>query len=86
MGISYATFTFSRIFKPWSRPGPRNDLEDVRLALAKLDLKTSGNPSFEVIALMWLAIRRTCSSDSITLGPANKKKWFRCLELVEQHC
>lgn len=54
-------------------PGPRNDFEDVRLALSKLDLKTKGNPAFDAIAFMCLAIRKTCSSDSITLGPANKK-------------
>lgn len=34
-------------FKPSTKPGPRNDLEDVRLALSKLDLKTSGRPSLE---------------------------------------
>jgi hypothetical protein len=28
-------------------PGPRNDFEDVRLALSKLDLKTRGNPTLQ---------------------------------------
>lgn len=28
-------------------PGPRNDFEDVLLALSKLDLKTNGNPSLQ---------------------------------------
>lgn len=34
-------------FKPSSKPGPRNDFEDVRLALSKLDLKTRGNPTLQ---------------------------------------
>lgn len=34
-------------FKPSAIPGPRNDLEEVRLALSKLDLKTNGNPSLQ---------------------------------------
>ena len=31
--------------RPSAMPGPRKDLEEVRLALSKLDLKTSGNPT-----------------------------------------
>lgn len=34
-------------FNPSAKPGPRNDLDDVRLALSKLDLKTNGKPSLE---------------------------------------
>jgi hypothetical protein len=34
-------------FKPSTRPGPRNDFDDVLLALSKLDLKTSGNPTLQ---------------------------------------
>lgn len=34
-------------FKPSVMPGPRNDFEDVRLALSKLDLKTRGTPTLQ---------------------------------------
>lgn len=30
-------------------PGPRNDLDDVRLALSKLDLNTSGKPNLQTL-------------------------------------
>lgn len=36
-----------RTFKPSAIPGPRNDFDDVLLALSKLDLKTKGNPSLQ---------------------------------------
>lgn len=35
-------------FKPSANPGPRKDLDEVLLALSKLDLKISGSPSLEV--------------------------------------
>lgn len=35
-------------FKPSVMPGPRNDFDDVRLALSKLDLKTRGTPTLQV--------------------------------------
>lgn len=34
-------------FKPSTMPGPRKDFADVRLALSKLDLKTSGKPNLQ---------------------------------------
>lgn len=37
----------SQTCKPSIMPGPRNDFEDVRLALSKLDLKTRGNPTLQ---------------------------------------
>lgn len=40
--------SMNNTFKPSANPGPRNDLEDVLLALSKLDLKTNGSPSLEV--------------------------------------
>ena len=40
-------------FKPSAKPGPRKDLDDVLLALSKLDLKISGSPSLEVKGKMW---------------------------------
>ncbi len=46
----------------------------MRLALSKLDLKTSSSPSLSVTAFIWRASFKTCSSDWITLGPAMMKK------------
>ena len=42
--------TSSTIFSPASRPGLRNDLPEVRLALSNDDLKTTGSESGEASA------------------------------------
>ena len=41
--------TTTNTFRPSIMPGPRNDFEEVRLALSKLDLKTSFNPNLEIV-------------------------------------
>ena len=53
----------------------------MRLALSKLDLKTSSRPSRSVTALMCLASCSACSSDWMTLGPAMMKKGCAALSL-----
>src|SRR5215471_129800 len=53
--------------KPSRRPGPRYALPLVRMALSKLALKTTSSPIASPIPR---AMRCTCSSLSITHGPA----------------
>lgn len=60
--------------RPSLRPGPRNEVALVRLALSKLALKTSLRFRLSVTDLIWRASLRQCSSDSTTLGPAIMKK------------
>src|SRR4051794_31092491 len=61
-----AAFTPARMRKPSRRPGPREAPALGRLALSKDALKTNG-PTTPPIAR---AMRWTCSSLSITHGPA----------------
>src|SRR5262245_19774137 len=61
-----SAFTPARIRKPSRNPGPRNASTLVRFALSKLALKMN----FPTASLMPRAIRCTCSSLSITQGPA----------------
>ena len=73
IGTSNVVFAARRIFNPSSIPGPRNDLADVRFALSKLDLNTSGIPTSSVMRLIERHMRKMCSSDWITFGPAIRK-------------
>src|SRR3970040_1114059 len=58
---------------PSSRPGPRNAVPEVRLALSKLDLKMKGMPSEPVISFSCPATSSCNCIDSITHGPAIRK-------------
>src|SRR6185436_12361500 len=60
-----AAFTPARMRNPTSRPGPRNPVRLVRLALSKDALKTNGPATARIAS----AIRWTCSSLSMTHGP-----------------
>ena len=52
----------------------------VRLALSKEALKTQGKPASAAMAPMASAMRLTCSSLSMTHGPAISTSWDRALE------
>src|SRR5690242_16873322 len=55
---------------PSRRPGPRNEDNELRLALSYDALNTYGMPRSRVMAAIDLAIRSAWSSLSITQGPA----------------
>src|SRR5918997_5375809 len=59
-----------RICRPFSMPGPRNDLNEVRFALSYDALKISGIPQRDAIFATDSAIIEACSPLSITHGPA----------------
>src|SRR5262249_17358693 len=61
-----AAFTPARIRSPSAKPGPRYDETLVRLALSEDALHTNGPAIFAMAS----AMRSTCSSLSITQGPA----------------
>src|SRR6266478_2645811 len=63
-----------RIRSPSVKPGPRNEFTDDRFALSNDALNTYGTPASEAIFATRSAIIRACASDSITHGPAIKKK------------
>jgi hypothetical protein len=68
-GRPVARFTASSVFSPSWRPGPRNDLPEVRFALSNDALKTSGSPSRSAYPLSVSAMRSVRSCPSITHGP-----------------
>src|SRR5690606_8078813 len=71
-------FTSPSTRRPSSRPGPRNALPEVRLALSKLDLKMKWIPSAPVISFSWPATSSCSCSLSTTHGPAIRKNgWSR---------
>ncbi|MNP72332.1 hypothetical protein D3C76_1688630 [compost metagenome] len=77
-GTPICFFTSASTFMPSSRPGPRKLVPEVRLALSKLDLKMNLMPSSEVISLSLPATSSCSCIDSITHGPAIRKKgWSR---------
>src|SRR5262245_30028827 len=61
--------TASRVRSPSSRPGPRNDLPEVRLALSNDALNTSGSLSRPASSASDSAMRKVRSCDSMTHGP-----------------
>src|SRR5678815_3138130 len=63
-----------RIFKPSTRPGPRNERIDVRLALSYDALKTSGTRVRCAISASRSASMLACVSLSMTQGPATSTK------------
>src|SRR6516225_4904185 len=65
--------TFARISSPFSIPGPRYDLPELRLALSYDDLKMNGMPSCDVISFSWPATSIWSCSLSTTHGPAIRK-------------
>src|ERR1051326_5057926 len=71
-GSPVSSFTSFKSARPFSRPGPRNDSIDVRLALSNDALKTRLIFSSSRSARIVRAIASTCSRDSITHGPAMK--------------
>ena len=64
-----------RMRNPSSGPGPRKPCKLVRFALSKDALKTHGNPASRAMGEIASAIRLTCSSLSITHGPAIRTNW-----------
>src|SRR5438445_10603721 len=75
IGTPNSARTLARIAKPVSRPIPRKDFPDVRLALSKLALKTKKMPSDAQVFLSDAATCRQSFSLSITHGPAIKNNW-----------
>ncbi len=65
-----------RILSPCARPGPRNDLPLVRLALSNDALKTNGIPKSAVSPTSSFAIEAAEACDSSTHGPAMRKNDF----------
>ena len=77
-GTPSSRLTLARISRPFSRPGPRKVVPLLRLALSKLLLKMKGMPRLPVISFSWPATSICNCSDSITQGPAIRKKgWSR---------
>src|SRR5579871_454908 len=62
--------TASKVRRPASSPGPRNDLLEVRFALSKEALNTNGKVNRSANSRSRWAIRSVRSWDSITHGPA----------------
>src|SRR5205823_10088670 len=58
-----------RISQPSCTPIPRNERTEVRFALSYDDLKIRSTSSAAQIAAIFLAMRQTNFSDSITHGP-----------------
>jgi len=56
-------------FNPSAIPGPRNDFDDVRLALSKLDLKTNGIPTLK-------------DTYTLKIMLASKIKLISCLQTI----
>src|SRR5262245_57488843 len=69
-GSPVRLLTVSSVLRPSCSPGPRNDLAEVRLALSKEALKTSGIFKRCAMAASRSAIHRVKSCDSMTQGPA----------------
>src|SRR5579863_989262 len=69
MGTPWRALTSANNSSPLSRPGPRNDRIDERLALSKLALNTKGIPSARVTVTKWSATSSSTSRSSITLMP-----------------
>src|SRR5215471_16194239 len=70
IGTPAASRTCPRTRRPCSSPGPRNDFDEVRLALSYDALKTSGTPARRVISTSASAVSTACASLSMTHGPA----------------
>src|SRR5271154_6690063 len=65
--------TASRILSPCARPGPRNDLPLVRLALSNEALKMNGTPRAAVRPTSSFAMDAARACDSSKHGPAMRK-------------
>ena len=68
-GSPVRSLTAASVFRPSRRPGPRNDLPEVRLALSNDALNTSGSSSRSASSASASAMRSVRSCDSITHGP-----------------
>src|SRR5213080_2207199 len=62
--------TSARMARPSSMPTPRKPSSEVRFALSKEDLYTTGSPARAAISRTRSAWRRAASRDSMTHGPA----------------
>src|SRR3989339_1678256 len=69
MGSLNSFLTRARITRPFSRPGPRKERIEERLALSKLALKTYGILSVRVTSEIFSASLSVLFSSSITQGP-----------------
>src|SRR6478736_1737058 len=72
IGKPVRSFTRASTRSPSSRPGPRNDVIDVRFALSNDALNTIGTPTLMAMALSARAVSTACDSLSITQGPRIK--------------
>src|SRR5690606_12617604 len=81
MSVSTGTPSVSRMrFRmrtPSSRPGPRNDVIDVRFALSNDALKMYGIPASRAMAAIDRPSSSACSSLSMTHGPATSTRGGR---------
>ena len=73
-GTCMSRLMAARMGSPFSRPGPRAEPMEERLALSNEALKMKGMPSSAVILLASAAISRVSPSSSMTQGPAIRKK------------
>src|ERR1700741_4694436 len=74
IGSFKSVLIFPRIRKPSFNPGPRNEFTEDRFALSNEALNTYGTPASAAIFSTRSAIIRACVSDSITHGPAIRKR------------
>src|SRR5829696_2962103 len=70
MGTSAASATRASTRTPSARPGPRNDLPDVRFALSYDALKMNGTRARRAMSRSASAVSMACDSPSMTQGPA----------------
>jgi hypothetical protein len=73
-GRPVSFFIFARIVRPFSLPTPRNDSFESRFALSYDALNTISTLRFAAMAASRSAIFMQSPSDSITHGPAMKKR------------
>src|SRR5690349_14760498 len=69
-GRPVRAFMSARAFRPASRPGPRYEVREVRLALSYEALKIAGTPHRRAMSRTVEAISSACCALSITHGPA----------------
>src|SRR5690606_11502566 len=85
-GTPSSALTLASTARPASRPGPRKLLPLLRLALSKLLLKMKGMPSEAVISFSRPATSSCSCSDSMTQGPAIRKKGLSSPTSNPQSC
>ena len=82
IGILSSSLTFFNIFSAISSPMPLNESNRVLFAFLNEPLKMNGIFNLSLILLISFAILNVSSSDSITQGPATKKKLSLSMFLI----